>query len=230
MAILTHCLGSISGKVGGIVFRERNGKTIICSSPKRQKKTYNPVRELRESQFGMTGKIASAINSSPHLNEIWKSAGNTSRNIYNKIFKEIHKQITSLDFSKLGSIMPESGFKIKGYLTPGVPDILVETEAPGVENGIYPEEEKTIMAAGIVILSEPMDEAIPKTMMVNIASESRGLRVFFPQTFVVKAPAGELYRMRLYRKQEYHIHLITLDKMGKAVHYSERIGGVKSRE
>jgi hypothetical protein len=129
------------------------------------------------------------------------------------------------DFSKHGSIIPEHGMQIRGYLTPGMPDILVETEAPGIENGIYPEEEKSIMAVGIVILSDRENDSVPETMVMRISSEARGLRVFFPQTFIVKVSENENFKMRLYRKREYYIHLITLDTKGKAVHYSERIGG-----
>jgi hypothetical protein len=224
MAILTQCLGSITGRVGGLVFRERNGKTIVSKAPKQKQKTFDPLRKLGENKFGTTGKIASAVNSSPYLNDIWRKTFKSSRNIHNKIFKEIYRQMNGEDFSKSGSIMPEPGMVIKGYLTPGVPDILVETEAPGVENGIYPEEEKSIMAIGVVILSDPVNTGVPDTMVVKIASEPRGLRVFFPQTFVAKVPASEILRMRSYKKQEYFVHLITLDSNGKAVHYSERIG------
>jgi hypothetical protein len=223
MAILTHCLGNISGKVGGIVFRVKDGKTIIARAPRQQKKSYDPLRILRQNKFGTTGRIVSAINSSPILHDIWKHASYRGKNVHNKIFTQIYSRINDAGVPNIVSLMPAPGIIIKGYITPGIPDAVVETEALGIENGIYPEEEKNIMAAGIVILSEPVDASLPHIAAVRMASESRGLRIFFPQTFVVKPPDGEINKFRSYSKRKYYIHLITLDSKGNPVHYSENI-------
>jgi hypothetical protein len=223
MAILTQCLGNISGKIGGVVFRVKDGKNIIARAPRPKKKSDDPLTISRQNKFAAVGKIVSAINSSPVLHEIWKRSSYRGKNVHNKIFKQIYNLINDNGVPGILALMPGHGLALNGFITPGIPDAIVETEALGIQSGIEPEEEKSIMAAGIVVLSEPVDDSLPRLMAVRMTSEPRSLRVFFPQTFVVKPPEGESSKFRSYRKRDYCIHLITLDSKGSPVRYSDNI-------
>src|ERR1035437_7601218 len=137
MAILTSSLGNISGKVGNLVFRVRNGKNYVAKAPGKQRGSISPARKSHAMKFGATGKIASAINSVPELQDIWKKYYKTKNSVFTKIFKSIYGQMTGKEFNESGSIMPGHGFPIIGQVTAGRNFIIVETDALGGKIGNF---------------------------------------------------------------------------------------------
>ena len=224
MAILTSCLGNLSGKIGNLVFRVRNGKTYVSKAPGKQKKMLSPERMQHAIKFGVTGKITGLINSISDLREIWQKHYKTKKSVTAKIFKSIYSQMDEKDFAKSGSLMPDHGFKIMGKVTTGLNHILVETEALGDKSGVPEEKEKHIQAVGILVLRDPNNETVPETRMEAIVSwPPEELNHTELQTFLFQISREMEMEMRIYRKREYHIHLITRDADGGVASYSEII-------
>ena len=99
MALLTSSLGNLSGKIGNLVFKVMNGKTYVSKAPGKRKAITDPAKLRHAIKFGTTGKIASAINSVPELQDIWKMEFKTKNGVFTKIFKSIYRQMTRNPFS-----------------------------------------------------------------------------------------------------------------------------------
>ena len=67
--------GKISGKLGDVVFRNYNGKTIICSRPGPQKKSTDPNVIARRNRFKLAVKLSGELGRIPVMKCIWYQFG-----------------------------------------------------------------------------------------------------------------------------------------------------------
>ncbi len=224
MALLTSSLGNLSGKIGNLVFKVMNGKTYVSKAPGKRKAITDPAKLRHAIKFGTTGKIASAINSVPELQDIWKMEFKTKNGVFTKIFKSIYRQMTGNDFNQSGSIMPGHGFPVNGKVTIGINHIFVEADAPGEKSGITEETEKFIQAVGIIVFKEPVNDTVPETKVASILSwPPEELKLNEPQLFCFVMNRDEQQEMQSYGKKEFHFHLVTRDDGGEVAQYSEMI-------
>jgi hypothetical protein len=112
--IRNQILGKVSGKLGDIVFRKMNGKTVVSIRPRNYKPTKSEKARKTRSKFGLIVSFAKYINSIPYLKEVWLRANIPGSNSYQKIIK--HN-------SKVGQ---ESTLTIKNIITPKGFPITVE--------------------------------------------------------------------------------------------------------
>ena len=224
MALLTSSLGNLSGKLGNLVFSVRNGKNIVAKAPKQRKVPMGEEQMAHARKFGAAGKITGVINSCPDLQEIWKKHYKTKKSVFTKIFKSIYRMMNGKEFKKSGSVMPDHGFAIKGRVTLGMHNILVETDAPGEMSGISEEKEKFIQAVGIIVFGDPVNNTLPETKAAPIFSwPPEELKIFEEQVFLFALNRDQQEEMQSYRKKEFHIHLVTRDDCGEVASYSEMI-------
>lgn len=76
-------ISNIHGKLGGLVFRQRNGKTIISQRPASFKPSQKPECVASRNKFGTIVKFASFLGRIPVINQLWQEAqltGTISRN------------------------------------------------------------------------------------------------------------------------------------------------------
>jgi len=85
MAVIDRDLG-ISGRIGNIIYRRRNGKTILSSPPGKIKINTERAKEIRKN-FGVGASFAKKIVSVESLKNIWASSriASSAQNAVTKI-------------------------------------------------------------------------------------------------------------------------------------------------
>lgn len=91
MAIVSE--GSIyhglSGKMGNVVFRQVNGKTIACAAPVRSsRKSGTASQKKNEKAFLKNVAYAKKIMQMPHLKKQYAEAAGSSQTAYNRAFSD----------------------------------------------------------------------------------------------------------------------------------------------
>lgn len=69
-----NIFGSVSGRVGNLVFRKFNGKTVVSSRPDKYKKSNSPLAISARERFAAVVKLASSVSKIPQLAEVWRSS------------------------------------------------------------------------------------------------------------------------------------------------------------
>jgi len=110
MAILKNSgLGNFSGRVGEMVFRVVNGKTIISQRPVYTPHPLSPQEILARGKFGTSQKFSKEVNSNPHLKPIWKSA---FKNSWTSICKFNLAHVSQYTPTPQNIIVPPGGFPL----------------------------------------------------------------------------------------------------------------------
>jgi hypothetical protein len=107
MAIIQKSIwGQLSGTIGNNVIRNRNGKSVVYSLPRRYKLSDSDKLKVERNKFGLTVKFAKFINNIPLLKLTWKKADAAGSNAYQKIIKHNAGKNTSIMFTKKNTITP----------------------------------------------------------------------------------------------------------------------------
>ena len=103
-------LGKIKGKLGSIVFRKLNGKTVLSARPVKYKAAKTKPAKKTRAKFALTVSFARFVNSIITLKEIWTKAAIPGTNSYQKLIKHNLK------------ITDEDSLTVKNMITPpGIP-------------------------------------------------------------------------------------------------------------
>ncbi len=86
-------LGEINGKLGNMVFRQLNGKTVMSVRPPNYKPAKTKAAKSARSKFAISVYFAKFINSIPNLKKVWNSAKISGTNSNQKIIKHNIKLI-----------------------------------------------------------------------------------------------------------------------------------------
>ncbi len=98
--------GQLSGTIGSTVVRNRNGKSVMYSLPRRCRQTDSDKLMEERNKFHLTVKFAKVINSIPLLKQTLAKSDAAGSNAYQKIIKHIAGKNTSITFTKKNIITP----------------------------------------------------------------------------------------------------------------------------
>ena len=170
-------LGKVSGAVGDIVFRQRDGLNYIGLRPGSFTPGTDPASVARRARFALAAKASVSVNRIPALKSLWAGVLTNGISPYNYIFKTNYKYVTSSTISDLLKIVPDNGFGVT------VADNNVDrtrvramVEAIGTNAGINTTLETTIMMASLVFLSSPVDESVGAYSLLSVVSPSQPIK------------------------------------------------------
>lgn len=107
MAIVTiNILGTLHGKIGGTIFRERYGRQFAHPAPAKHKMSMSAAFKNEQSKFGLTVCFAKMVNGVEQLSNIWRTANVLGVNCYQKIIKNNLTFSTKDSLTKLNIITP----------------------------------------------------------------------------------------------------------------------------
>jgi len=110
MAILkTNPLGQLSGRVGNIVFRVVNGKTIVSQRPFYSEHPLSSKEKIRRSKFTTAVRFAKEVNQLPLLHDIWKLSYRTP---WHNILKLNAAKVSEFIPTTENIIVPPGGFPV----------------------------------------------------------------------------------------------------------------------
>jgi hypothetical protein len=224
MAFVSGIFDKISGRVGDVVYRHKNGKTYVARRPKKRSTEKSTYEKALQKKFGLSGQIARSINSIEALKYFWKLVTARNHAPYNRIFKENYRQIKVEDLSGFAQITPIGGFDLtEGSLKLNESDIVIQCKALGKQSVFNTIIEKYIIAAGIIILKDPKIENIPSFEVIPFETKKN---LLYPGDYL--SLSLELKGSILGLYESYSIKtaaavFITLDEEGKPMQYSTSI-------
>jgi hypothetical protein len=212
--------GDVNGAVGHVVFKKRGDNNYIAMRAEKMKVATDPKVLARRAKFALTGKLAKAINSLPVLKAAWPvAAGKMSR--FNEIFQTNYGLIGSTASIATISVAPLFGFSLTNPLVTALANgIHLTTDALGVKIGIDTGIEKTFVAAGIIMLSNPTQEGYPANLVIPFKSVQQNLDLINPVDVTVELEGIPLDQYGRYADRQAFACLVTLTDDGQTVRAS----------
>lgn len=217
-------LGVIQGAVGPQVFKNRRGKSYVAQLPHNSSKAPSANVMNSRSRFGIVTRFAKSVNSIPALKSVWDIVTPDSISPFNGIFKANYPNVTATDIMDTAMIVPKFyGF---GLTTTDVSvdgsAINVSLDPVGTDNVIDTSVEKYIQLCAVIKCIDPVSPDSPKMMLIPKMSSNVSLNLVNPLSFSVELKDFEEKIYAAYDTHLVYIAFVTLDVMGKAVHYSEQ--------
>lgn len=205
-------LGSVSGAVGDLVFRNRFRNNYIALRPTRFSTPMDERAVARRNKFKSALKLASALNSITPLKQLWsiKTTGNNT--IFNRMHKAVYPTLVNLLPSEITALSPGKGFYVNMLnLELNSEQMRIVVDALGNDTGINTELEKTIRMVSVVALSSPSNSVYPDILYLPFESAAQTLQLNnqFDISFAFNDEQKEL--MTLYNAKRILAGLITFD-------------------
>ncbi len=216
-------LGKPSGAVGDVLFRYKNGKSFIGTRPVSYMPGTDAASVNRRNRFGITAKFSQAVNSLPAFKSLWDNVTPNNISPYNGIFKASYPFVTPVDVSSSAQIVPQLfGFNVT-TTNVSVDGATVEVEIDPIGNnaGIDPVIEKYIQLGVVIKNSGATMETLPKMLFLPLDSEKTPLNLVNPMSFTITLSDQDREVYSLYDSHVSFLAFVTLDELGKAVHYSD---------
>ena len=154
-------LGKVSGSLGDITFRQRNGKNYLASRPGSFTPASDQVSIDRRAKFALSVRLASIINSIPQLKEVWASRTPNGSTPYNYIVKTNYKFLTPSDITENTLLTPGFGFGLQvSFITLTASNLQVNIEPVGTNAGIELSLEKNIQLLSLLAMSGANNEGV----------------------------------------------------------------------
>lgn len=215
-------LGKPSGAVGDVLFRYKDGRTIIGTRPISFMPGKDPASINRRNRFGNTAKFSKAVNSLTAFKNLWDNVTPNNISPFNGIFKANYPFITPTDVSGSASIVPQLfGFNV---VTTDVSidgaSVSVSIDPIGNNAEIDPIIEKYIQLGVVIKCTDATQESLPKMVLLPLNSANVSLNLVNPLTFSITLSDQEKELYSLFDTHMSYLALVTLDENGKAYHYS----------
>jgi hypothetical protein len=222
MAILIGGLfGGLSGKVGDVVYRKKGGKTIVAMRPSARKSPLTEKEILGHKIFGLTGKIAKAINGIELLKYFWHPISAKNQSIYHVIFKKNYAIVRIEDFPSYILLTPSQGFNlINPSLYPGESNLVIECKSLGERSEFDTQVEKYVAVAGIVVMKDPTIENISPYQVMSFKSKKY---LFYPNDYLsinLEFTGGQLEIYESYSIKKVFAVFVTMDEEESPVQHS----------
>ncbi len=214
-------LGRVSGAVGDIVFREKNGKNFVGL----RASSFMPGLDIgsieRRNKFSLSTQLASTINSNPKLKSIWLKSISPKRNAYVQLIRVNYPNLTVGNVSDFVKIVPELGFIIKTREVILHDDLIsVITDPIGDNAGIDPSVELNVQLAAIIFLSNPIDESVKLYNFISLLSDVQLLKLDEGYTFEINLSNQHTFLASKYQNRRGFFSLLTLSSEDKVINYS----------
>lgn len=215
-------LGKPSGVVGDILFRYKDGKTIIGTRPV----SYMPGMDVnsvnRRNRFGITAKFSQAVNSLPSFKNLWDNVTPNNISPYNGIFKASYPYVTPTDVTDLAKLVPQLfGFGVTTTdVTVDETEVSVSIDPIGTNAEIDTDVEKFIQLGTVIKCTDGTIDTLPNIVFLPLKSANVVLNLANPLTFTITLSDQDSDLYSMFDTHLSYLALVTLDENGKAVHYS----------
>jgi hypothetical protein len=214
-------LGSLSGKCGDLVYRNRGGKTVVAALPSKRGSPRNEHEIKLGKIFGLTGKIAKGINEIELLKYFWHPKAGKNQSRYNVIFKKNYGRLNFDDFKGEVSLTPERGFDlIDPSLYPGEFNLVIECKALGYGSTFDIKIEKYVIVTGIVVLKNPTMEHMEEYGVLSFKSKKY---LLYPNDYLslnIEFAGCMRTLFQEYSLKKVFVNFVTLDEEEAPVQHS----------
>lgn len=169
-------LGGITGSIGDVTIRQRNGKSVISAKPKSFMPGYDQGSIERRARFAVSAKLATSIYSIPELKSIWRDNTPAGKSAYNFIVTSNLKLVGPNSLTELATITPKNGFPVEALGIKFGFDVISAVINPiGTDAGIDPLKQLFVKLVAVtgVFIAESTASAPPE--FVALVSEEQKL-------------------------------------------------------
>ncbi len=215
-------LGKPTGAVGDILFRLKDGRTIIGTRPVSFMPGMDQKSIDRRHRFGNTAKFSKAVNSIPSLKSVWDNATPNNISPYNGIFKASYPFITPVDVNDTGRVAPLLfGFDVETTsVVINATSVAIAIDPIGTNAGIDLLVEKYIQLAVVIKCKDATLEELPDLMFIPLKSTQQTLSLTTALNFSITLADQDSEIYSLFTTHKSYFAFVTLTEDGKAVHYS----------
>jgi len=222
--IRKQVLGKLSGALGDVVFRERNGKSYVGVRPASFIPGTDPASVSRRLKFLTAIKFSQVINSEPVLKALWNEARPAEISSFNAITRANYPFVEAENITDLGKIVPSLGFGITSTTSGLDSSILtLDIDAIGLKTEIDPVVEINIQLISVLFFSNAIDEAVGNFYLTTLSSASQHLDLANPLRFNASLLSEQTVYYNKFLDHKAFTVLVTLDSSGKPVHYSSTL-------
>ena len=220
-------LGRVSGAVGDIVFRERNGKNFIGLKPSRFVPGTDEASIARRARFALNAKLASTINNNDQLKSIWFNKAPSGLSSHNFILRQNYPLVQPGNISDMAKILPDKGFGLSSSnLTVISAQISVSVGPIGTNTGIDADAEPNTRLYCLLYLYDAVDESIESGNFMLFTSAIQATVLDSELTFNFALTNQETLLFSNYHMTKVLFALATLDNAGNIIRNSNTITGV----
>ncbi len=224
MARLTSS-GNLSGKCGDFVYRNLNGKTVVCSRPGPQKKSTDPYVIARRNRFKLAKKLGSALGSIPAMKCIWNQFG-IKKNItaHNKMVKDFYPHISVSDIHESFRMGPYFENMCVESSEFGQDDEKLTAEIKNENSDFCKENITSVQLIVLMFLKEPQIYNLSEYEILTLASKETKYAVNQKMKFEFVVDYEEHFKLYDVRKCFYI--LAGFDEKNNLVGYSNTLSAV----
>lgn len=214
-------LGTVSGAVGDLLFRERNGKNYLGTKPSSFMPGMDEKSISRRKRFALATRLAKPINSISQLKSIWKTVAAPGLSPYNQIVKANYRNTQADSIGDMVKLSPELGFSVQATAI-GIDENHLRITLDGItaSSGIDPAVEIYFQIAGVAHLSNPLNEENDAHTFVRLLSEEQSLVLDTEINFNINFYDRLSQMIAQYNNRKVFLILLTLDADRNVVNYS----------
>lgn len=222
MGTLTkQVLGRVSGKVGDVLFRQRDGKNIVGVNPVSFMPGTDPQSIERRNKFALCSKFSVSVNRITELNFFWKNVTPEGLIPSNYIFRKNYPYAQPDSISQSAVIVPDYGFSVTtSSVTIDPSSIDLQLNSIGTANQIDPLVEVNCRLVLVLSLTSPTTEILHPYSFISLVSSVTALDLVNPISFTITPDSSVVKQISDYQSYFAYFSLITLDSDNLPVHYS----------
>ncbi len=214
-------LGTVSGAVGDILFRAKNGRNYVGTRPLSFTPGTDEKSVARRKRFGMATRLARPINSIYRLKSLWKAVAPVPLHSYNMIVRANYNSVGPDSISNTIKLVPEIGYSVQfSEFTLNVNRMRVALDGLTSASGINPSVEIYCQLVGIIHLSNPVDTEKEPHVFIPVVSieQALALNTEITDDIIFQDVISQLLAM--YQDRKAFLTLLTLDTDRNVIHYS----------
>lgn len=174
MAILHNSIfGTVKGKIGDLIFKQQNGKTVICQKPAKRKTTVDISVLNRRKRFALVTKLSQQINKSQDLKNLWYKIAGRKMSVANAITKANFDRVSYNRIVDIPFLTPDSHAYDPSSLIVNYNDSVISVEYNGKEFPFIQDfnEETHIRLHSVIYAENPKYNDLPDENFVVISSD-----------------------------------------------------------
>lgn len=219
--IRKQVLGKVSGAIGDLTFRVKNGMGFIGTRPN----SFTPGNDLasvaRRLRFSIAVKYAKSVNELASLRTIWKQYKSPAQSAFNYIMKYNYHAVLPDDVSGTVSMVPDIGFSVNINSSEIQQHAITAKISPiGNFSEIDPAIETKIQLACVAFFKSPVSDEFSPYHFLSLLSKEESLSLTDPIDFTIALADQQSQLFSQYNTHKLFFAFVTHDPPGKPIHFS----------
>lgn len=214
--------GRLSGKLGDVVFRQVNGKTIVCSRPFSQAKSNDPVVLKRRAKFKLAVRLSSVLSRIPALKSIWREFfGNKINSVYYVMVKHFYNYVTHNSIADSLSIIPSFPSMTVENVELKVDTDKIKASCKVSEPSFGMSNIATVQMVGFIFIDDVIYSGLDKYNLYKIDSEKIEYSGKGALNIEVSLKEDTFDILKCYNSKKAFCILVAYDEENKIIGYSD---------